>query len=59
LTQIPGIGPARARTLLNNAGSLVRIRNQSVEEIAALPGFNEKLARKVKEHLVAASGATE
>jgi len=58
LTDIAGIGPARAKTLLNNIGSLARIRQRSTEDIAALPGFNETLAKRVKEHLVAASGAT-
>ncbi len=51
LTDIPGIGPARARTLLNNVGSIGRIQRASVETIAALPGFNNTLARRVKEHL--------
>lgn len=51
LQGIPGIGPARARTLLNRLGSVARIRETGAEEIAALPGFNEKLARHVLAHL--------
>jgi excinuclease ABC subunit C len=56
LTDIPGIGPKKARTLLNNVGSIATIRSRSVEELAALPGFNEALARRVKEFLDAPSG---
>ncbi|MBI2432591.1 MAG: excinuclease ABC subunit UvrC [Candidatus Hydrogenedentes bacterium] len=56
LTAIPGVGPARARTLLNTLGSVARIREASVEEIAALPGFNQKLAEAVRAGLHDASG---
>jgi len=51
LLDIPGVGPKRARTLLNGIGSLAKIRRSRVEEIAALPGFNETLAQTVCEHL--------
>ncbi len=47
LTDIPGIGAQRARTLLNRVGSIAKIRESSVDELAALPGFNETLARSV------------
>jgi len=51
LTDIPGVGEKRARTLLNRLGSVARIRSAAVEEIAALPGFNAKLAHTVHAHL--------
>lgn len=51
LTDIPGIGPGRARTLLTQLGSLATIANSSVEAIAALPGFNEKVAHAVLQGL--------
>ena len=51
LTDIPGIGPKRARTLLRSLGSLAKIREADAESIAALPGFNEKLAKQVKDAL--------
>lgn len=57
LTAIPGIGPARARTLLNALGSVARIRAAAVEEIAVLPGFNQKLAEAVRDGLGAAGDA--
>lgn len=55
LLQVPGIGAKRARTLLNKLGSMARIRAASTEEIAAVPGFNQKLAEMVKHHLAATS----
>jgi len=58
LTDVPGIGPARARTLLNKLGSVARIRAATVADIAALPGFDESLARRVRAHLDAKPGGT-
>lgn len=51
LLQVPGIGPKRARTLLHKLGSLAKVREATVEEIAALPGFNDALASTVKRTL--------
>ncbi len=51
LTDIPGVGPARAKLLLTRLGSIAKIRASSVEAIAALPGFSENLARIVLERL--------
>jgi len=51
LTGIPGVGPERAKTLLRKLGSVARIRMSSVDEIAALPGFSQSLAKTVYEHL--------
>lgn len=53
LTDVPGVGPKRAATLLNKIGSLARIEKAPIEEIAALPGLNENLARAIKGHLAA------
>lgn len=52
LVEIPGLGERRARLLLRKFGSLKRIRSASVEEIASLPGFGEKLASVVQSHLL-------
>jgi excinuclease ABC subunit C len=57
LTRIPGVGPKRAKTLLNTFGSLAKVRDASKEEIASLPGFNEKLAEAIVQHLAPVSGA--
>ena len=51
LDRIPGIGPARRRQLLQAFGSLDGIRSASREELAALPGFGEKLADTLQEAL--------
>jgi excinuclease ABC subunit C len=51
LVDIPGVGPKRARMLLNKIGALAKIRESPVEAIAALPGFSAALARTVLEHL--------
>lgn len=51
LTDISGVGPKRARTLLTQLGSLATIAASPVEAIAALPGFNEAIARSVLEYL--------
>ncbi|MBF0328669.1 MAG: excinuclease ABC subunit UvrC [Nitrospirae bacterium] len=49
LEKIEGIGKQRRLSLLRHFGSLEGIRNASVEEIAALKGFNKELAEKVKQ----------
>jgi len=51
LTGIPGVGAKRARTLLNALGSVAKVREAAVSDIAALPGFSDALAREVKKHL--------
>ncbi len=48
---IPGVGPARRKALLEQFGSLKRLRAASVEEIAAVGGFSERLATTVHEAL--------
>ncbi len=51
LDEIPGIGPKRRQTLLKHFGSLEKIAQAPLEEIATLPGFNHKIAARVKEYL--------
>ncbi len=51
LLGVPGLGPKRAKALLGALGSVARIRAASLAEIAAVPGFSEKLARVIVEHL--------
>lgn len=53
LTDIPGVGPKRAAALLNKLGSVAKIHSASVAEIAALPGFDDRLAQTIKGHLSA------
>ncbi len=51
LDTIPGIGEKRRTILLKEFGSIERIRNAAVEEIAMLQGMNYKVAEKVLEVL--------
>jgi excinuclease ABC subunit C len=51
LDAIPGIGPKRKRALLHKFGSVARIRQASLDDIAATPGFTRALAEKVREGL--------
>jgi excinuclease ABC subunit C len=48
LDAIEGIGPARRKALLDQFGSLERIRQAELEELAAVPGLSRKLAERVK-----------
>ncbi len=47
LLEIPGVGPARRRQLLQAFGSLQGVRDATAEAIAALPGFSPKSAERV------------
>jgi len=49
LDSIPGIGPARRKTLLKHFGSVDKIREASVEELNAV--VPEGAAKSIKEHL--------
>ncbi len=51
LDNIPGIGPARKRTLLKHFKGISGILKADTKQIAALPGLNEKLAVQVKKVL--------
>ena len=44
LDDIPGLGPTRRKALLKHFGSVRKVREASVEEIAAVPGVGPKLA---------------
>ena len=47
LLKIPGVGERRRRELLHAFGSLQGVKDASLEQIAALPGFSTKTAEKV------------
>jgi excinuclease ABC subunit C len=51
LDDIDGIGAKRKAQLLKEFRSLKKLKAASIEEIAALPGFSEKLAKQVKQGL--------
>lgn len=54
---IPGIGPSRRRALIGHFGSLKRVRQATVEEIAEVNGISVSLAQAVYDHLHGRSGA--
>jgi excinuclease ABC subunit C len=49
LFSVPGIGPKRKRALFKHFGSLKKIKEASVEEIASVSGMTRQLAERVKE----------
>lgn len=51
LSDIPGVGPARQRRLLERFGSVRALKSAAPAEIAAVPGFSKKLAEQIIEHL--------
>ncbi len=48
LDDIEGIGPKRRRALLTRFGSLAAIRAASIEDLAAVPGMNRRVAEDLK-----------
>jgi excinuclease ABC subunit C len=54
LQNAPGIGPVRRRRLLSHFPNLEAIKTATAAEIAALPGFNQKVAAGLKEWLARA-----
>jgi excinuclease ABC subunit C len=48
---VPGIGPARKKALLKRFGSVRRIREASLEEVAETPGVGRAAAERLKKHL--------
>ena len=51
LDVIEGVGPQRRRALLRAFGSLAKLREASIEELAAVPGIGLAVAARVKEQL--------
>ncbi|HWA40700.1 MAG TPA: helix-hairpin-helix domain-containing protein, partial [Gemmatimonadales bacterium] len=51
LLEIPGVGPNKRRKLLETFGSLAGVKSATPIEIAAVPGFSQKLAERLLEHL--------
>ena len=51
IEQIPGIGMKRRTALLRHFGSLQRLKEASIDEIAAVEGMNRTVAEQVFTHL--------
>jgi len=55
LDEIPQLGQARRKALLERFGSVAAIRKATVEDIAATPGIGSKIAAVISEQLMAMS----
>ncbi|CAN5341954.1 excinuclease ABC subunit UvrC [soil metagenome] len=48
LDELPGVGPKRKKALIREFGSVKRIREASVEQLAAVDGIGHSLAEQIK-----------
>jgi excinuclease ABC subunit C len=53
LLSIPGVGPSKRRALLQTFGSIQGVRDATVDQIAALPGFSASSAQRLLDTLAA------
>jgi excinuclease ABC subunit C len=51
LDEVPGLGPAKRKSLLKHFGSVKKIRAASVDELLAVPGIGPALAETVRSSL--------
>lgn len=58
LDDVPGLGEVRRKTLLKHFGSLKRLREASVEEIAQVPGIGVRTAGAIKDAVAQANRKT-
>jgi excinuclease ABC subunit C len=50
LDEVPGVGAARKRALLNHFGSARGVKQAGLHDLEAAPGINRETARRVYEH---------
>jgi excinuclease ABC subunit C len=51
LETIPGIGPTKRKALLQHFGSVDKIKDATLDDLARVPGINANLAGAIKSHL--------
>jgi len=51
LDGIPGLGPRRRLALLTRFGSVEGIRHAPFEDLSAVPGVGERVAREIRARL--------
>ena len=59
LDDVPGVGPARKKALLKRFGSLAKLREATVDEIAQTPGIGPELAAAVHDQLHAVNAGEQ
>jgi excinuclease ABC subunit C len=59
LDEVPGVGPARKKAVLKRFGSLARLRDASMDDIAATPGIGPELARSIYDRLHDVAAASD
>lgn len=47
LDEVPGLGPKRKKALLNHFGSVQRVQDASIKELAKAPGIHQSIATSV------------
>lgn len=57
LDDVPGLGEVRRKTLMKHFGSLKKLREATVEEIATVPGIGTRTATSIKDAVAASSPA--
>jgi excinuclease ABC subunit C len=57
LDEIPQLGQARRKALLERFGSVAAIRKATLEDIAATPGIGSKIAAVIGEQLLTMSSS--
>jgi excinuclease ABC subunit C len=55
LDDVPGLGEVRRRTLLKHFGSLKKLREAELEDIAQVPGIGPRTATAIKDAVAQAS----
>ncbi|MDN4162159.1 excinuclease ABC subunit UvrC [Nocardioides abyssi] len=57
LDDVPGLGEVRRKTLMKHFGSLKKLREATVEEIATVPGIGQRTATSIKDAVAASAPA--
>ncbi len=58
LDDVPGLGEVRRKTLVKHFGSLKKLREAEVEEIAQVPGIGPRTAQAIKDAVTRTTGHT-
>jgi excinuclease ABC subunit C len=59
LDDVPGLGEVRRKTLLKHFGSLKKLREAEVADIAQVPGIGPATAAAIKDAVAAAKGTRQ